>query len=110
MPSSPRSGQATNAMKTKVSCPKCRAALKSAKQLAAGKNVVCPRCKAAFAVPGGEIARGAPPAMGILEQAHGIDDRGSKIEDRGLTLDLQPGRSAWIVVLAGAFLFLGAGA
>jgi hypothetical protein len=108
-------------MKTKVICPKCRAALKSAKELPPGKHITCPSCQTAFVVPGGEIAGFPPPAMGILE------GRGSKIEDRRSTLHPQssifeprpsildprssrPRCFTWILVLAGMFLVLGGGA
>lgn len=99
-------------MSTKIACPKCRAALKSVRELAPGRNVTCPRCKNAFAVPGGEIAAGAP-AMGILAPAPPSSIRPLPYPNNApldpVELDLEPPgkRLSWMLVLVCTVLFLG---
>src|SRR6516225_5516491 len=103
-------------MKTKVACPKCRAALKSARELAPGRHVTCPRCKSHFVVPGMEIAKG-PPAMGVLVPPTSVRTLPAvngpalpaPLEPEELTLEPSRNRSTLILVLLGAFLVLGGG-
>jgi hypothetical protein len=103
-----------SAMKTKVACPKCRASLKSARELSPGRQVTCPRCKAPFVVPGQEIAKG-PPAMGVLVPGTSIrtppavNGPPPTLEPLELTLEPSRNRSTLILVLLGAFLVLGGG-
>ena len=107
-------------MPTKVACPKCRAGLKSAKELAPGRNVTCPRCQTAFVVPGGEIAKGAPPAMGILVPAtpssirtppsnNGPSARPNPVDPVELSLEQPKKLSTLMLLLVGTFLVLGGG-
>lgn len=61
-----------------LACPKCRAVIKSATPLPAGKAVKCPKCNASFAAPGGPskqpgskmgvIAKQPGSKMGVLKQ------------------------------------------
>jgi hypothetical protein len=102
-------------MPTKVACPKCRAALKSTRDLVPGRHVTCPRCKNAFAVPGGEIAKGGPPAMGVLVSGPSSAIRSSgngpvsPQEPEELFLEQPGNRRPWLVALVGSLLFLGGG-
>src|SRR5262249_48220365 len=52
---------------TKVICPECRATLKLASSLPAGKKIKCPKCTRVFAIPAeeadGEAAGATPPAV-----------------------------------------------
>ncbi|HMF16084.1 MAG TPA: hypothetical protein VKE98_02705, partial [Gemmataceae bacterium] len=103
-------------MKTKVACPKCRAALKSARELAPGRHVTCPRCKSPFVVPGMEIAKG-PPVMGVLVPPTSVralptvngPASPAPLESEELTLESSRNRTTLILVLLGAFLVLGGG-
>src|SRR5262245_35732945 len=108
-------------MPTKVACPKCQAGLKSAKELAPGRNVTCPRCQTAFVVPGGEIAKGAPPAMGILVPAtpsfirtppsdNGPSGRPSALDPVELSLEPPRKHSTLMLLVVGTCLVLGGGA
>src|SRR5262245_32730946 len=57
---------------SKVACPRCRASLRSAEPLAAGKSVTCPRCRVKFSVPAGNGDASAyteAPRAGIVAAA-----------------------------------------